>query len=67
MEFVVNKVALVQVFSGYFSFPPPIFIPPKFSIITITRGRNNRPVVADVPSGLNIDSTAPPHYANLKK
>jgi hypothetical protein len=34
----------------------------KFSIRTFTRGRYNRPEVADVPSGPNLDST--PHYAN---
>jgi hypothetical protein len=51
-------------------FPPSASVSPaninstKFSIITITRGRYNRPVVADVPSGHNMDST--PHYANEK-
>jgi hypothetical protein len=34
----------------------------KFSILTLTRGRYNRPEVADIPSGPNLDST--PHYAN---
>jgi hypothetical protein len=29
----------------------------KFSIITITRDRYNKPVVTDVPSGPNMDST----------
>jgi hypothetical protein len=33
----------------------------KFSIIIITRGRYNRPVVAVVPSGPNMDSTT--HYS----
>jgi hypothetical protein len=32
----------------------------KFSILTITRGRYNRPEVGDVPSGPSMDST--PHY-----
>jgi hypothetical protein len=40
MGFVVDKVALGQVFSEYFGFPPHST---KFSIITITRGRSNRP------------------------
>jgi hypothetical protein len=35
----------------------------KFSILIITRGRYNRPEVAEVPSGLSMDST--PHYAYL--
>jgi hypothetical protein len=34
--FVVDKVALGQVFSDYFGFPLPIFIPPISSTITIT-------------------------------
>jgi hypothetical protein len=34
----------------------------KFSIITLTRGRYNRPEVADMPSGPSLDSN--PHYAN---
>jgi hypothetical protein len=36
----------------------------KFSILTITWGRYNRPEVADMPSGPSLDST--PHYANFK-
>jgi hypothetical protein len=51
--FVVDKVALGQVFSEYFGFPCQFSFHQKFSIIiitTITRGRYNRPVVADVPS-----------------
>jgi hypothetical protein len=51
---MVNKKALGQVFSEYFNLHST-----KFSIITITRGRYNRPVVADVPSGPNMDSTPP--------
>jgi hypothetical protein len=31
----------------------------NFSILTITRGRYNRPVVAAVPSGPSMDSTPP--------
>jgi hypothetical protein len=48
--FVVDKVELGQV-------SPDNLHSTKFSIITITRGRFNRPVVADVPSGPNTDST----------
>jgi hypothetical protein len=58
---VVDKVVLGQVFSEYFGFPANLYST-KFSIIiTITRGRYNRPVVADVPSGL----ISTPHYANF--
>jgi hypothetical protein len=55
--FVVDKVALGQVFSEYFSFP---FIPPitPQSPSPIIRGWYNRPVVAAVPK-------VPPH--KLKK
>jgi hypothetical protein len=41
--FVVDKVAPGQVFSEYFGFPYHSFIPPKFSILTITRDRYNKP------------------------
>jgi hypothetical protein len=44
VEFVVDKVALGQVFSEYFGFP----CQPSITI-TITRGWYNRPVVAAVP------------------
>jgi hypothetical protein len=37
----------------------------NFSIITITRGRYNRPGVAAVPSGPSMDST--PQYLNKEK
>jgi hypothetical protein len=45
---VVDKVALGQVFSEYFGFPCPIFIPPisPQSPSPIIRGWYNRPVVA---------------------
>jgi hypothetical protein len=58
--FVVDKVALEQVFSDYFGFPWPIFIPPTSpqSPSPIIRGWYNRPVVAAVPK-------VPPH--KLKK
>jgi hypothetical protein len=55
--FVVDKVALGQVFSDYFGFPPlPIFIPPisPQSPSPIVWGWYNRPVVAAVPSGLSL-------------
>jgi hypothetical protein len=42
VEFVVDKVALGQVFSEYFGFPCQ-FHSTKFSIIIITRGRYKRP------------------------
>jgi hypothetical protein len=35
-DFVMDKVALGQVFSEYFGFPLPIFIPPISTSITIT-------------------------------
>jgi hypothetical protein len=50
--FVVDKLALGQVFSEYFGFPPlSIFIPPisPQSPSPIIRGWYNRPVVAAVP------------------
>jgi hypothetical protein len=55
---MVDKVALGQVFSDYFGFPCQYFFFTKFSILTITWGRYNRPEVADVPSGRTIDSTS---------
>jgi hypothetical protein len=56
MGFVVDKVALGQVFSEYFCFPWQSSFT-KFSILKITRGKYNRPEVADVPSGTSLDST----------
>jgi hypothetical protein len=53
--FVVDKVALGQVFSEYFGLPLPIFIPaitPQ-SPSSIIWGLYNRPEVAAVPSGLS--------------
>jgi hypothetical protein len=41
--FVVDKVALGQVFSEYFGFPCQSSFHQKFTIITITRSRYNRP------------------------
>jgi hypothetical protein len=48
--FVVDKVVLGQVFSEYFGFPVPIFIPPiaPQSPSSIISGWYNRPVVAAV-------------------
>jgi hypothetical protein len=59
--FVVDKVALGQVFSEYFLVSPVNLHSTKFSILTITRGRYNWPEVANVPSGPSLDST--PHHA----
>jgi hypothetical protein len=42
--FVVDKMALGQVFSEYFGFPCQSSFHRKFSILTITRGRYNRTV-----------------------
>jgi hypothetical protein len=51
--FVVDKVALGQVFSEYFGFPCKSSFHQFLTItITITRGWYNRPVVAAVPKVL---------------
>jgi hypothetical protein len=42
--FLMDKMALGQVFSEYFGFPCQSLFHQKFSITTITRGRYNRPV-----------------------
>jgi hypothetical protein len=47
-------------FSPSTSISPANLHSTKFSIVTITRGRYNRPEVADVPGGPSIDSTPPP-------
>jgi hypothetical protein len=52
-------------FSPSTSFSPTNLNSTKFSILTITWGRYNRPEVADVPSGPSLDST--PQYVALKK
>jgi hypothetical protein len=60
--FVVDKVALGQVFCEYFGFPClPIFIPPisPQSPSPIIRGWYKTPVVAAVPK-------VPPHELNNK-
>jgi hypothetical protein len=56
MGFVVDKVALGQVFSEYFGFPLPIFISPisPQSPSPVNWGWYIRPVVAAVPK-------VPPH------
>jgi hypothetical protein len=61
--FVVNKVALGQVFSEYFGFPCQILIPltaPHSSSGAGTRGQ----LVADVPNGLSL---TPPQESKKKK
>jgi hypothetical protein len=54
--FVVNKVALGQVFSEYFCLPLPIFIPPiaLHSQSSINWGLYSRPGVTAVPNGLSL-------------
>jgi hypothetical protein len=54
--FVVDKVALGQVFLRVFLFPLPIFIPPTAlqSPSSIIWGCYNRPIVAKGPSGLSL-------------
>jgi hypothetical protein len=56
-----GQVGFVVRFSPSTSVSPAILHSIKFSILTITWGRYNRPEVADVPSGPSLDST--PHYA----
>jgi hypothetical protein len=53
-DFVVDKVALGQVFSEYFGFPLPIFIPPiaPQSSSSIIWGLYNRPEVTALPRDL---------------
>jgi hypothetical protein len=54
--FVVDKVALGQVFFRVLRFPLPIFIPPiaPQSPSSIICGCYNRPIVVAVPSGLSL-------------
>jgi hypothetical protein len=49
--FVVEKVALGQVFSEYFGFPLPIFIPPDSPSSQSPGAGTIGHSVADVPSG----------------
>jgi hypothetical protein len=58
---VVDKVESGQVYSKYKTVHST-----NFSILTIIRGRYNRPGVAAVPSGPSIDST-PPNIQIKKK
>jgi hypothetical protein len=61
--FVVDEVALRQVLSEYFGLAcKSLFY--QFSILTITRGRYNRPEVADFPSGT---VWIPPPTMQIKK
>jgi hypothetical protein len=59
--FVVEKVALQQVFSEYFGFPLLSFILPVApqSSSSIIWGWYSRPVVAAVPSGLSLTPLTP--------
>jgi hypothetical protein len=59
--FVVDKAAQEQVFSEYFGFPSNHST--DFSIIIITWGWHNRPLVASVSSGPWI----PPPTTQIKK
>jgi hypothetical protein len=61
--FLVDKAALWQVFSEYFGSLANHST--SFSIIIITRGWYNRPLVAAVPSGPNW--TPPPTIPIKKK
>jgi hypothetical protein len=54
--FVVDKVALWQVFSEYFGFPLPILIPPSAPHSSSGAGTIGQ-TVADVPSGLSLTPT----------
>jgi hypothetical protein len=62
--FVVDKAALGQVFSEYFSFPCQSFHT-NFSIIIITRGWHNRPINGRSAEWTQLDFI--PDYTNLKK
>jgi hypothetical protein len=59
-----DKMALGQVFSEYFVFPPTILIPPSppQSSSTITQGWSNRPI-----SGGRTKWSVSPHRKKLKK
>jgi hypothetical protein len=65
MGFVVDKVALGQVFPEYFGFPCQSSFHQKFSILTITGGRYNRPTNGRraewTQFGIHL------HYAKKKK
>jgi hypothetical protein len=52
--FVVDKVALGQVFFRVLRFPLPILIPPTAPHSFVIRGGTTGQLVADVPSGLSL-------------
>jgi hypothetical protein len=62
--FVVDKVALGQVFSEYFG-SPANHLSTEFSVIRITRGRYNRQIGGGGAEWTQLDST--PNYSNLRK
>jgi hypothetical protein len=57
--------AVGQVFSEYFSSLAKTVHSTDLSILTITRGRYNRPGMAAMPSGPSMDSTPLPQCANM--
>jgi hypothetical protein len=63
--FVVDKVALGQVFSWVLRFSPANHHSTKFFFIILTQGRYNRPVCGRCAEWTLWDST--PQYTNLKK
>jgi hypothetical protein len=62
--FLVDEVALVQVFSEYFSFPCQSSFH-QFSILIIIRGSYNRPIGGRRAEWTQLDST--PNIRNKKK
>jgi hypothetical protein len=62
--FVVDKLALGQVFLRAFRFPLLIFIPPNSPSSQSPGAGTIDQIVADVPSGPSLDYTS--HYTNLK-
>jgi hypothetical protein len=62
--FVVDKAALGRVFSEYFGFPCQSSFHHLFSILIITLFWHNKPLVAEMPSGLN---GTPPTTTSIKK
>jgi hypothetical protein len=54
--FVVDGVELGQIFSEYFGFPQPNFIPPNFSTITTPLRKKRQTKVFDVLDVLSTDS-----------
>jgi hypothetical protein len=64
VAFLMDKAALGQAFSEYFSFPANHHST-NFSIIILTRGWHNRLIGGCSAKWTQLDST--PHYTNLKK